>query len=77
MKTWTLRNAGTCTWTPDYSLVYIKGEQMSGTSPSPIGQTVHAQWHNPDLPAQKAPENPGEYQAIGSYGIAKEGFWSG
>lgn len=40
VKTWTLQNAGTCTWTPEYNLVHVNGDRMTGTSPSPIGATV-------------------------------------
>jgi len=36
IKTWRLENIGTCTWTNQYALVYIDGEQMSGTSPLPL-----------------------------------------
>ena len=45
-KTWRLKNIGTCTWTTDYSLVYVSGEKFAGptsaklpTSVAP-GQTV-------------------------------------
>ena len=31
-KTWRLKNRGTCTWTPDYMLVYASGSQMGGTT---------------------------------------------
>lgn len=31
-KTWRLRNRGTCTWTPDYVLVFVRGDQMGGTT---------------------------------------------
>jgi hypothetical protein len=31
-KTWRLKNRGTCTWTPDYMLVYTSGAQMGGTT---------------------------------------------
>ncbi len=31
-KTWRLKNRGTCTWTPDYMLVYANGAQMGGTT---------------------------------------------
>lgn len=31
-KTWRLRNRGTCTWTPDYMLVFVRGDQMGGTT---------------------------------------------
>ena len=30
VKTWRLLNAGTCTWTPSYSLYFVSGRQMSG-----------------------------------------------
>lgn len=36
VKTWRLRNAGTCTWS-GYSLVFDSGELMGGTSPIAIG----------------------------------------
>ena len=45
-KIWRLKNRGTCTWTPDYMLVFVNGEQMGGTTavrlPSYVapGQTV-------------------------------------
>lgn len=39
-KIWQLQNDGTCTWTPDYSLVHVWGERMDGASPMPIGQMV-------------------------------------
>jgi hypothetical protein len=32
-KTWRVKNIGTCTWTSDYDLVFVSGEQMSGASP--------------------------------------------
>jgi hypothetical protein len=31
-KTWRLKNRGTCTWTPDYMLVFNNGAQMGGTT---------------------------------------------
>lgn len=45
-KTWRLQNRGTCTWTPDYMLVYTSGELMGSTTAVrlpgnvPPGQTV-------------------------------------
>ncbi len=61
-KTWRLKNIGTCTWTTDYSLVFVSGEQMGGpasvrlpTSVAP-GQTV-------DLTVSlTAPASPGRYR---------------
>lgn len=65
VKTWTLQNSGTCTWTPEYALVFLRGEQMNGTSPSPIGQTVPPGGTIQIFLPQSAPNSPGEYQ----------GFW--
>jgi hypothetical protein len=31
-KTWRLKNRGTCTWTPDYMLVFTSGDSMGGTT---------------------------------------------
>jgi len=31
-KTWRLKNRGTCTWTPDYMLVFTSGDPMGGTT---------------------------------------------
>ncbi len=45
-KVWRLQNRGTCTWTPDYMLVYTSGDQMGSTTavrlPGSVapGQTV-------------------------------------
>ncbi|NOZ71609.1 MAG: hypothetical protein GXP38_06810 [Chloroflexi bacterium] len=40
IKTWRLLNTGTCTWTPDYQVVFTGGDQMGGASSAPLGQTV-------------------------------------
>ncbi len=29
-KTWRLLNAGTCSWNPNYKLIFVSGDQMSG-----------------------------------------------
>jgi hypothetical protein len=36
IKTWTLRNAGTCTWTKDYRLVFESGEAMTNSTSVPF-----------------------------------------
>ena len=38
-KTWRIKNTGTCTWTDEYSLVYLKGEKMDAPSSTPLAQT--------------------------------------
>jgi hypothetical protein len=32
VKTWRLKNIGSCTWTPAYSLVFVSGDRMGGAS---------------------------------------------
>jgi hypothetical protein len=39
-KVWRLKNVGTCTWTQEYALIYVWGNQMNGQSPLRLGQTV-------------------------------------
>ena len=34
VKTWELQNAGTTTWTTNYSLVFVEGDKMGGRTPS-------------------------------------------
>ncbi|HEX9332666.1 MAG TPA: NBR1-Ig-like domain-containing protein [Anaerolineales bacterium] len=59
-KTWRLQNRGTCTWTPDYDVVFYSGAQMNGTTMQvPVyvgpGQTV-------DMAVTfTAPSAPGHY----------------
>ena len=46
IKTWRLKNIGTCTWTKSYKMVFVGGEQMGGVSAVnlpkdvPPGQTI-------------------------------------
>lgn len=32
VKTWRIKNRGTCTWTPDYTFVFNGGDQLGGTT---------------------------------------------
>jgi len=40
IKTWRLQNAGTCTWTNQFTAVYVNGDQMNGVSPLPLTGSV-------------------------------------
>jgi hypothetical protein len=40
LKTWRLGNSGTCTWTTNYALIFIDGDQMTGSSPVPLSIEV-------------------------------------
>ncbi len=66
-KTWRLRNAGTCSWTPGYAVVFISGNDMDGPSVQALtgnvnpGQTV-------DLSVElTAPDGEGNY--TGHWGL--------
>jgi hypothetical protein len=39
-KTWRLRNAGACTWSRDYSLVFVQGDRMGGAAELAFGVDV-------------------------------------
>ncbi len=39
VKSWMLKNTGTCTWTKKYTMTFVSGEKMSGVD-TKIGQTV-------------------------------------
>ncbi len=63
-KTWRVRNAGTCTWTPAYSLSFVNGSRMDGNTVS-IPHNV-APGETADLSVDlTAPYTDGTYQ----------GFW--
>ncbi len=40
VKTWRLRNTGTCTWTTDYALVFAHGDRLNGALSVPLPNTV-------------------------------------
>jgi Ig-like domain from next to BRCA1 gene len=62
-KTWRLENFGACTWTTDYKLVFVKGDQMSAPQEIPI-PTVVKPGDKIDLSVNMiAPINPGEYES--------------
>src|SRR5574342_488316 len=60
-KTWRLKNAGTCSWTPSYAVVFSNGDSMSGPATQALtanvnpGQTVDISLN------LKAPSTPGNY----------------
>lgn len=64
VKTWRLRNIGTCTWTNGYSLVFMGGDRMNAPK--------HIQFRTSVAPGQlvdlvvdfTAPEVAGAYQSF-------------
>ncbi len=61
-KTWRLQNAGTCTWTSNYALVWFSGEQLDAPLSVPLsGNTDPGQ--SVDLSVEmKTPDAEGTYQ---------------
>jgi hypothetical protein len=61
VKTWRMRNNGTCNWGPGYQLVFVQGDQMGGPAsvdvpPTLVDATV-------DVEARLwAPQEPGAYR---------------
>jgi hypothetical protein len=62
VKTWEFKNAGTCTWNGEYSIVFMWGEAMDGPSKVPIGQTVAPGETVKVSVSLTAPKYPQDYQ---------------
>lgn len=62
VKTWRLRNSGTCNWGQGFKFIFVEGEQMSGPAivdvpPTAAGATI-------DISVSfKAPLKPGAYKS--------------
>jgi hypothetical protein len=86
-KTWRLRNAGTCTWTGDYSLAFVSGNAMSDKVNFDLPKTVRP-GETVDLSVKMtAPKGNGNYKGNWMlrnedgklFGIGSEGdlpFWA-
>jgi len=62
-KTWRLINAGTCTWTEEYAVVWFWGEKMSVADTFPLQKSV-APGEQADVTVNLvAPKKPGTYQS--------------
>ena len=62
IKTWRIKNIGTCTWTPQYALAFVVGDQMNGVSPLPLTSST-APGGTLDVSVNlKAPSTTGTYK---------------
>lgn len=63
VKTWRLRNSGSCTWTTDYVVVFDTGDAMGGPATFPISTASVPPGAEVDLSINlTAPESPGTYR---------------
>lgn len=71
-KVWRVRNTGSCAWSPEYHLVFVSGDHMSG--PASVSLTAVAAGASTDVGVNlTAPAAPGTY--VGTWRIlADEGI---
>jgi hypothetical protein len=85
-KTWRIKNAGTCTWTTAYKLVFASGDAMNGPSSVALPGNVNPGGTVDLTVTLTAPGNAGTYQGFwklqnpsgGSFGFgaaANQAFW--
>jgi len=66
VKTWRLKNIGTCTWTSGYALIFERGDAMGGPASQQLTTSTVAPGQEIDISVTlKAPDTAGTYQ----------GFW--
>lgn len=62
-KTWRLENAGTCTWTRGYSVVWFSGDQLGVTQSQSFSTIVEPEQAIDITVDMIAPKQPGTYQS--------------
>ncbi len=63
VKTWKIKNIGTCTWGEGYKLIFSYGQQMKGKA-QPLGAAI-APGQEVDVSVQfTAPDLPGSYTSL-------------
>jgi hypothetical protein len=60
-KTWRFKNAGTCSWTPSYSIVFSSGSQMGGPDTQALAANVNPGQTVDISVNMTAPTTPGDY----------------
>ena len=86
IKTWRLKNVGQCTWTADYDLIFMRGDQLGAQAVIPLGVTV-TPGKTIDIHINfEAPDDAGKYKgywalrnssgiAFGLGGNIEKPFW--
>ena len=70
VKTWKIKNNGTCAWGDGYGLIYSYGEKMYG-QPVPLGTVVQVEQEIDVTVNFKAPDKAGEYTSAWQMANAK------
>lgn len=66
VKTWRLKNTGTCTWNPNYSIVFDEGDSLGAPASAPVTNGEVEPGEEVDISvSMTAPEETGSY----------EGYW--
>ena len=64
VKTWTLRNAGTCDWPPNTRMVFEEGDQLDGPDSVKLNETVEpGDKITVEIPME-APSSDGDYTGV-------------
>lgn len=63
VKTWAIKNSGTCDWGEGFMIVFISGSQLGAPSPAPIPFTAAGQTQNISL-EMVSPAAPGRYVGV-------------
>ncbi len=63
VKVWRLRNAGTCTWTTDYAVVWVGGARLGAPAEVPLNAVVPPGGSIDVSVPMQAPLDPGTYQS--------------
>ena len=61
VKTWRLKNTGSCTWTRGYGLAFVSGDPLGATSSTTMPEVAPGQQVNVSLD-MNAPTKPGHYR---------------
>jgi hypothetical protein len=63
-KVWRLQNTGTCTWTPDFKVLFVKGDNLGGPSSFNLPETV-SPGQTVDISVNlTAPQNNGSFEGF-------------
>ncbi|MEJ2710306.1 MAG: NBR1-Ig-like domain-containing protein [Anaerolineales bacterium] len=63
VKTWRLKNSGSCTWDANYALMFLDGDPLGAEAVIPLGRQVLPGETLDAAVAMRAPAAPGIYQA--------------